>query len=340
MRCQRCQFENIPGETRCFRCGSILEGAEIAVDIHPPRMARWKKPIRSIFRWIRRQSIFPEAVASPKVPAFLRIMSGNALAGIFLSIIPGLAHFIEGRFREIRWWVLGWIAVLVVGLFFYGGGIGLLFLGFAVGIHSWITFNHMLIREHNEVRERFIDFGMLLVFFGLLYFGFRMTVLRDFVLGFSSRTIPYQKVEAGDIMLARRSRARADFLKRGSFVLVALGEVRAQRILGVESETIAQVVAVGGETVDINGVFVVNGRPLDVNHFPVPQWLQGRRWSVSVPKDSYFINVEYNTVIHGNAELNAGFVERACVIPGSRIEATAVMKWLPVSRRGCLKADE
>jgi hypothetical protein len=338
MRCQRCQFENMPGESRCFRCGSALEGAEISVDVHPPRMARWKKPIRSIFRWFRKQSIFPEAVARPKVPAFLRIMSDSAFWGIILSIVPGLAHFVEGRFREVRWWVLCWIAVLLIGIFFYGGGIGLLFLGFAVGIHSWIAFNHTLVKEHIEARERFIDFGMLLVFFGLLYFGVRVTALRDFVLGFSSRTIPYQNVQQGDIMLARRSRARADFLKRGSFVLVSLREVGGRRMWGVEGEMVAQVVAVGGETVDINGVFVVNGRPLDVNHFPVPQWLQRRIGQIYVPDGSYFINVEYN--VQGNMAVNAGYVKNACVIEGSRIEAAAVMKWLPVSRRGFLKAEE
>jgi hypothetical protein len=339
MRCQRCQFENIPGESRCFRCGSALEGAAITVDIHPPRMARWKKPFRSIFRWFRRQSIFPEAVAEPKVPAFLKIMSGNALAGVLLSIVPGLAHFVEGRFREVRWWVLGWIVVLLIGVFFYGSGTGFLFLGFAVGIHSWIAYNHALMKEHIEARERFIDFGMLLVFFGLLYFGVRMTILRDFVLGFSSRTIPYQNVQQGDIVLARRSRARADFLKRGSFVVVGLREVWAgRRIWNVRGEMVAQVVAVGGETVDINGVFVVNGRPLDVNHFPVPQWLRRRIEPIYVPDGSYFVNVEYN--VRGNMAVNAGLVKEACVIEGSRIEALAVMRWLPLSRRGFLKVEE
>jgi len=266
-------------------------------------------------------------------------MSGNALAGILLSIVPGLAHFVEGRFREVRWWVTGWIVVLLVGVFFYGSGTGFLFLGFAVGIHSWIAFNHMLIREHNEARERFIDFGMLLVFFGLLYFGVRVTVLRDFVLGFSSRTIPYQNVQQGDIILARRSRARADFHKRGSFVLVTLREVGARRVWGVEGEMVAHVVAVGGETIEVtDGVFVVNGRPLDKEHFPVPQWLQRRIGQIYVPEGSYFINVEYN--VRGNMAVNTGLVKEACVIEGSRIEAAAVMKWLPLSRRGFLKAEE
>jgi hypothetical protein len=339
MRCQRCQFENMPGESRCFRCGSALEGASITVDIHPPRMARWKRPLRSVFRWIRVHNILPKAIAEPKVPAFLKIMSGSAFWGIILSIVPGLAQFVEGRFREVRWWVLSWIVVLLVGFFFYGGGIGLLFFGFAVGIQSWIAFNHSLMKEHIETNQHFIDFVMLLVFFGLLYFGVRVTVLRDFVPGFSSRTIPYQNVQQGDIMLARRSRARADFLKRGSFVLVPLREIGARRVWGVEGEMVAQVVAVGGETVNINNnTFVVNGRPLDREHFPVPRWLQRKIGQIYVPEGSCFINVEYNTV--GNAALNDGLIKSACIVDGSRIEAAAVMRWLPVSRRGFLKAKE
>ncbi|MGA2092395.1 MAG: S26 family signal peptidase [Sedimentisphaerales bacterium] len=341
MRCQRCQFENMPGESRCFRCGSALGDAAIAVDVHPPRMARWKRPIRLVLRRFRRLNIAPESL--PKVPAFLKIMSGNALGGIFLSIVPGLAHLVEGRFREVRWWVQAWFVVLLVGMFFYGGSIGLLFLGFAVGLHTWIAFNHALMKEHIETNQHLVDFVMLLVFFGLLYFGVRATVFRDFVMGFSSRTIPYQNVQTGDIMLARRSRAQPNLLKRGSFVLVNLNDVgngnwREWRWRQGRGEMVVQIVALGGETVDINNAFVVNGRPLDEKRFPVPQWLRRNIRQIQVPEGSYFINVEYN--IQGNAAMNEGLIKSACVIEGSRIEAAAVMRWLPLSRRGFLRAEE
>jgi hypothetical protein len=326
----------MPGESRCFRCGSALGDAAIAVDVHPPRMARWKRPIRLVLRRFRRLNIAPESL--PKVPAFLKIMSGKALAGIFLSIVPGLAHLVEGRFREVRWWVPAWFVVLLVGMFFYSGSIGLLFLGFAVGLHSWIAFNHALMKEHIETNQHLGDFVMLLVMAGLMYWGVRATVLGDFVFGFSSRTIPYQNVQTGDIMLARRSRAQPNLLKRGSFVLVPLREVGGRRTWGVEGEMVAQVVAVGGETVDINNAFVVNGQPLDEKHFPVPQWLRRNIRQIQVPEGSYFINVEYN--IQGNAAMNTALIGRACVIPGSQIEAAAVMRWLPLSRRGFLKAEE
>jgi hypothetical protein len=38
--------------------------------------------------------------------------------------------------------------------------------------------------------------------------------------------------------------------------------------------------------------------------------------------------------------LNEGLIKSACVIEGRRIEAAAVMRWLPLSRRGFLKAEE
>ena len=44
MRCARCEFENIPGQTRCIRCGSILEAGSAVIDIYPPRMPAWSKP--------------------------------------------------------------------------------------------------------------------------------------------------------------------------------------------------------------------------------------------------------------------------------------------------------
>lgn len=339
MRCQRCQFENMPGESRCFRCGSALDGAAIAVDIHPPRMARWKGPIRSISRWIRLHSLLPEAVANPKVPAYFKIMSGNAFAGILLSIIPGFAHLLNDRFREVVLWVTAWVIIFIAGIFFYGSGTGLLFIGFAIGIHSWIVFTHALIKEHTEAKEKFTDFIMLLVFFGLFYFGVRMTAFRNFVFGFSNLAVPYQNIQQGDMLLAFRSRANPEYVKQGAFVTTNLREFGERIFFRTEGKMAVQIVAVGGETVGVNnGIFVVNGRPLDKEHFPVPRWLQGQKLCISVPQGSYFINAEYN--IWGHVPPNEAMLRNACVVAGSRIEATAVMRWLPVSKRGFLKAED
>ena len=44
MRCNRCQFENMPGYDSCVQCGSILKAASGQVETEPPRMSKWKIP--------------------------------------------------------------------------------------------------------------------------------------------------------------------------------------------------------------------------------------------------------------------------------------------------------
>jgi hypothetical protein len=58
------------------------------------------------------------------------------------SIIPGLAHLLQRRFREIRWYFIGWLLALVLGLFLYGTSIGLGLVGLAIGLHAWIAVQH------------------------------------------------------------------------------------------------------------------------------------------------------------------------------------------------------
>ena len=110
MRCQRCEFENMPGLDTCLRCGSVLINADEPIDIHPPRMSRWKKPIRNFFRQLRQ--FMPISAWSGEdlhfhfFPPWLKKISRVNFLGAFLSIIPGLAHLIQKRFHSIRWWVL------------------------------------------------------------------------------------------------------------------------------------------------------------------------------------------------------------------------------------------
>jgi len=145
----------MPGQTSCFRCGSVLESGGVAVDVHPPRAARWKRPFRNARRWIRRHSptfYTVERVAGTSSAAIVRmgwdtladwVDEARALARpgfyLLLSIVPGLGHVVQGRFREVRWYCLGWFMALAACLLLYRTSIGLFFYGATIGLHAYIA---------------------------------------------------------------------------------------------------------------------------------------------------------------------------------------------------------
>lgn len=282
-------------------------------------------------------SVLPEAIPRPRVPAFMKIMSGNSLLGLILSIVPGLAHFAEGRFREVRWFVLGWFLSLIAGIFFYGSSIGLLLLGLAVGLHGWIAFSHALAEEKDEPSEKIRTLVILLIFFSIFYWGIRRVVFQDFVFGLSNLTVPYQKIQQGDTLLGRRSSVQANLLARGSLVIARFPQIYNYKVIkGRRYETTGEIAALPGEKIEIiEGRFVVNGRVLDGEKFPVPGWMSGFNLSQIVPDDRYFVSTTYNIGGYG-MNVTADLITDACILSKGDIEAIAVMRWFPLNKRGFL----
>lgn len=338
MRCQRCQFENVPGQTICLRCGSVLVATAAVLNIHPPRMAGWKRPFRAAIRWLRLHNPAPEQLFLPHLQGEMKtIMHG--FVGIILSVIPGLAHLIDRRFKEIRGYVLVWFIALAAGIFLYGSVFGFLLLGLAVSLHTWIAFSHTLNKEASEPDSRFAGLAVLLLLAALFYWGIRRTAFKDFVWGYTNLNIPYHNIETGDCLLARYSRARDNILSRGSLVLARLRTGGGHN--GVSPyRMIVQIVGLPGEKIEIaNNTFIVNGKGLDADRFPVPKWLKGRTITGMVPGGSYFVGCEYNVYAHGQAPDN-GDIFGVCTVAAGDIEARAVMRWLPLWRRGFLEEIE
>ena len=338
MRCPRCNFENIPGQSRCFKCDSILESKATGVNVHPPRMAKWKKPLRSIFRWTRRQSVIPEEVTRPRVPNWMRIMSADAFFGLVLSIVPGLAHFLQGRFREVRLYCAAWLVLLLTGLFLYGRWIGLFLLGLAIGLHAWIAFRHTLVKELLGFFNKLIVMLVMLAALLLFYRTVARMVFSDFTGGYTNSAIAYHNIKVGDYLLARRSRATTELMTRGSLVLARLASVGGgNRLFRRGGTMIVEIVGLPGEQVGIeNDVFMVDGQPLDAEKYPVPRWLRGTKILIEIADDSYFLSGEYNVYAHGRS-LNNADICNACVVKTDDIKARAFMRWLPLSRRGFIR---
>lgn len=343
MRCPRCEFENMPGQDKCFKCGSVLEISSTMTNSNPPRMAKWKKPFRFFFRSLRTTFGGPSINIKFSLPAWIKAIPHEGIFAAFLSIIPGLAHKFQGRFREILWYVVAWTAVLWGGLFLYGGFLGMLLFGIALGLHAWIAIHAGLIKEISDTGYRFLAFVIALVGFFIIYSYLGSMIFYNLTGGRSSVTIPYQEINQGDFLLASRRSIESDSLKRGSLVLAYLQEGgRGRRALFMDhgSSMVVQIVGLGGENLEIKeNTFFINGIPLDEDRYPVPQWLHNMKLSVTIPENQYFVNAEYNVYRRGRNMTPADMVN-VCVLSIERFEAKAFMLWSPLWRRGYITEPE
>lgn len=341
MRCQRCKFENIPGQKTCIKCGSALELKPAAINVYPPRMSKWRKPFRSLLRLIRRSKVVPQEDIRLQYRPWLKEVFSDSFLGLFLSIIPGLAHAIQNRFKEIRLYFLAWFVLLLSGLSLYGSAVGFICLGLAIGVHAAIALQYGILKDLTNLSEKIVIIILVLIGLTFLYrFIPRMPFL-NFDGGYSSLSIPYYNVEAGDYLLARGGLDEKDLLSRGSLVLIhpaTLGGYR--RIVTRGNDTvIGEIVGLPGETLEIvNDVFIVDGQLLDVEKYPVPQWMRRVKYSpkTKIPDDNYFVSIRYNVRAH-NVELRASHISQVCIVHKTDIEAKAFMRWWPLSRRGFLR---
>ncbi len=339
MRCQRCKFENIPGQKTCIKCGSVLEVTSTAINVHPPRMQRWKKPFRDVLRSMRKGKAIPQDKAKSHLTPRVKEIFNDSFLGLFLSIIPGLAHWVQNRFREIRWYFLAWLVLLLSGLFLYGSAAGFICLGLAIGVHAAIALQYGILKDLINLREKIIMVILVLIGLTFMYrFIPRMPPL-NLDAGYSILTIPYYNVEADDYLLSRGGLDEKDLLQRGSLVLIhpATFGVYGRIVTRGNNTIIGEIVGLAGEKVQIaNGVFIVDGQLLDVEKYPVPQWLRNHTFSATILNDSYFVSVQYNVRAHG-IQLGASHINQVCMVKAGDIEAKAFMRWWPLSRRGFLK---
>lgn len=339
MRCERCKFENIPGQKTCIKCGSALEIKPATINVHPLRMSKWKKPFRNLLRLMRKGKVVPRENVKLHCPPWIKGVFSDSILGLLLSVIPGLAHLLQNRFREIRWYFWAWLILLLSGLFLYGSAAGFICLGLAIGIHAGIAVQYGIIKDLANLREKIIMVIFVLIALTFIYRFVPRMLFPNLTVGYSSLSVPYYKVEAGDYLLAWRGLDQEALLTRGSLVLIHPVTFTSHRSKVTESkeEIIGQIVGLAGEQLEIqDGVFIVNGQPLDLEKYPVPQWLRIRLFSTTIPEDSYFVSARYNVRAHG-IQLNSTHIHRVCVVKASDIEAKAFMRWWPLSRRGFIK---
>jgi len=289
---------------------------------------------------MRKGKAIPQINAKSHLTPRVKEFFNDSFLGLFLSIVPGLAHWVQNRFREIRWYFLAWLVLLLSGLFLYGSVAGFICLGLAIGVHAAIALQYGILKDLANLREKIIIIILVLIGLTVMYrFIPRMPFL-NFDGGYSSLTIPYYNVEAGDYLLARGGLDEKALLPRSSLVLIHPATFRGYSRSGVLSgndTVIGEVVGLPGERLQIiNEVFIVDGKLLDVEQYPVPMWLRNHTFSATIPNDSYFVSSRYNVRAHGIA-LNDSHIKQVCMVKAGDIEAKAFMRWWPLLRRGFLK---
>ena len=157
--------------------------------------------------------------------------------------------------------------------------------------------------------------------------------------GYSSLNIPYYNISEGDYLLARTGVDNHTIISRGTLVILHPAIIGNHQRYAARSNqtTTGQIVGLPEEKIEISkNVFIINGKPLDNEQYPVPEWLQGRTFSTIIAKDKYFVSLRYNVQAH-NITLEDAYINQVCLVHTDDIEATVFMRWLPLHKRGFLR---
>ena len=351
----------MPGQAACFRCGSVLE-AEATVEVHPPRASQWKKPFRQVRYWLRQHTSLGQAetalertgtrsdLAAAKVMQLLDVTRKAdtysptrdvaralivTMGWIMFSALPGLPQIIRKRFLAVWQIWISCVMSVAFGLFLFGGTWGAISLGIGAVFHAWLGVDAaQLTKRGQKLLPRLtLAMGLAIIWVCFLYYGVRVTLLRSIYIEPAAVAVPAQQVEIGDDLLCRRFRPDSPPLERGDMVLV--------RSEGGRSVT--QLIGLPGETVGVSADhFVVNGQVLDPDQYPVQDWNSERRGPRPLRDNEYFVRMRYSMDLQGRRGRrvrHVGIVERELVIGREDILGYAVMRWLPLPRRGFLSED-
>jgi hypothetical protein len=296
---------------------------------------------------MRSGKIVPEWNLKVVIPVSIKKHLNNNIWWLILSIIPGLGHSAQGRFKEIRWYFLTWLILFLTGLFLYGSQTAFILFGLAIGIHTVIALQSGIIKDFGDLKDKIITGIGVLIVLALIYWYAPQAVFHNIVGGYSGLTIPYHNVEFGDYLFGWRNFDHTAPLQRGTLVLIHPAILRSFHYPyniphGVERSregVFAEIVGIAGEQLQIvDDNFIINEQKLDVEKYPVPTWLRNTNISVIIPDNNYFVSVPYNIYAHG-VELSSSEILRMCLVKPGDIEAKVFLRWWPLSRRGFIKVD-
>ncbi|MCP4454048.1 MAG: hypothetical protein GY809_21520 [Planctomycetes bacterium] len=312
----------------------MLDEQETVLSVHPPRMPSWQRPFRRIARSLRPSRVKPGRITAPKFQLDWISTPKRLLLAMGRSLVPGLAHAKQRRFRQIRWYMLAWALSMTLAGLMFSSPLGWTFLGLAAAFHAWIALDSWgsdaLDGALNRLRILMITFALTFAAYALVIrvipwnFAFRRTPL----------TIASQEIHSGDILLLRDITDYTQPLARGTMV-----QYQADMIgRGGQVEAIGQIVGLPNEVVTIRErVYYINGQRLSVEDFPVPGWIRAGTHQVGVRSGQYFISTEYR--IQGRVDRMNSAIKELCLVSRYGVESQATMVWWPLNRRHSLRQN-
>ncbi|HTU25749.1 MAG TPA: hypothetical protein VMF30_10145 [Pirellulales bacterium] len=158
MQCANCEFQNMPGNVRCIRCGASLTLGSADIAIAPPRASARAKRLRQWSpRFLRQvgsrlgritRPAFADSADSPRTSE----LPTNCL---LRSIVPGWAQAYLGRTTTGRQFFWSWLGLVLASAACYGSQIGAIFVGAMLSVHfgSMIDLFWRLQRYGGQVRR-------------------------------------------------------------------------------------------------------------------------------------------------------------------------------------------
>jgi hypothetical protein len=132
MQCASCEFQNMPGNTRCLRCGATLQLATAAVDVEPPRASSRSKVLRRFVPG----SVTRTALQFRRSQAIEQWRRAQLPAGCLPRLaVPGWAQAYLGNRVQARRFFWSWLGLGLAGLLCYGSQLGAVWLGGMVAVH-------------------------------------------------------------------------------------------------------------------------------------------------------------------------------------------------------------
>lgn len=313
-----------------MRCGSILGKSSAPLEVYPPRMPRWARPLRGLLRFFRLNGIqIPKA---PQIPAWVETLIGSGLFAVFFSIVPGLAQLLTRKFRSIWIFWVSWLFFFAATGFFWGSSLSWLLCSLMLASHAWIAMRAGILSEIITLRSRvFVLFGIILLYFAIYRYGVPagLNVL-GFSGGYSLTSVDRIQVATGDYLFGT---TRNLSFQRGDMAMTEIsgtgGHFQARRSTGF-----VEIVGLPGETLEVkDGLFIINNKPLDQHLYPVPGWIKrAQRLNVTLGSHQYFVVADF----HGTG-YNSSHVTAVCVVPSERLQARAFLQWWPLRNRGFIE---
>jgi hypothetical protein len=151
MECPNCHFHNMPGNTRCLKCGGQLGLAKATISVEPPRASARSKRLR---KWLPRWThvLRPARLEEQAQEAAGRLNQARAPgSAIARAIVPGWGQWYLGNAARARNYFVPWLLLVVVGLLRWGWLLSSVALYAAICVHG-VSIADLLMRPPRRTR--------------------------------------------------------------------------------------------------------------------------------------------------------------------------------------------